>query len=141
MNNYPIESHVTNPTVLVFLHRYQLQWRKQVIQRKLVAMKILITMKKISFSKKKINESTKEVRYRCVLDNFKFYTLSSWFLKSSEGVHFATSFHLLAHLGVHNIQATGVLNKNWGQTAEKEQTKRTWPLWTVHIKQKNCNFD
>ena len=53
--------------------------------------------------------------------------------------NYFTSFLLLAHLGVDNIRATGVLKKNrlckctiiWDKRLQK---KGTWPLWTAPIK-------
>ena len=60
--------------------------------------------------------------------------------------NYITSFRLLNQLGVSNIRATGVINRNrsceYTITGDKQlQKKGTWPLWIAHIKQKNCNFD
>ena len=56
-----------------------------------------------------------------------------------------TSFRLFTHLGVNNVRATRVLNKNRlrkctiiaDKQLQKKKKKRTWPLWTAHIKQKS----
>ena len=55
-----------------------------------------------------------------------------------------TSFRLFTDLGVNNVRATRVLNKNRLRKctiiADKQlqkKKKRTWPLWTAHIKQKS----
>ena len=56
-----------------------------------------------------------------------------------------TSFRLFTHLGVNNVRATRVLNKNRlrkctiiaDKQRKKKKKKRTWPLWTAHIKQKS----
>ena len=61
--------------------------------------------------------------------------------------NYFTSICLLTHLGVNNIWATGVLNKNRLHKCtivgkKQPQKKGMWPLWTAHIKQKKqCNFD
>ena len=61
--------------------------------------------------------------------------------------NYFTAFCLLTLLGVNNIWATGVLNKNrlrkWAIVRDKQpQKKEMWTLWRAHIKQKKqCNFD
>ena len=55
--------------------------------------------------------------------------------------NYLTSFRLFTHLGVNNIQATRVLNKNRLRKCtiigDKQLPKKgTRPLWTAHIKQK-----
>ena len=61
--------------------------------------------------------------------------------------NYFTSICLLTHLGVNNIWATGVLNKNRLHKCtivgkKQPQKKGMWSLWTAHIKQKKqCNFD
>ena len=51
IDNHSIESHFSHATVLFFLHKYQLQWRKNK-----------------SF-KEENNQSTKEVWLRCMSDH------------------------------------------------------------------------
>ena len=56
--------------------------------------------------------------------------------------NYFTSFRLFTHLGVDNIRATCVLNKNRLRKCtiigdKHLQEKGTWPLWTAHIKQKS----
>ena len=56
--------------------------------------------------------------------------------------NYFTSFRLLTHLGVNNIRATRVLNKNRLHkctiTGDKHlQKKGMWPLRTAHTKQKS----
>ena len=54
--------------------------------------------------------------------------------------NYFTYFHLITHLGVNNIRATGVLNKNYANALSlgtNSLKKGAWPLWTAHIKQKS----
>ena len=60
--------------------------------------------------------------------------------------NYFTSFRLLTQLGVNNIWAAGMLNKDrlhkWNMIRDKQlQKKGTWPLsHSAHQAKKHCNF-
>ena len=58
--------------------------------------------------------------------------------------NYFTSFCLLSHLGVNNILATGVLNKNrlrkWTITGEKQLQKKERGYFAAHQAKKQCNL-